>query len=367
MAASSTPDARYPPSESEKSVKSAADKAALRLRPPRSLPPWIDSYEERYGPAPESQLRLLNPPARVVRPQHNSTPNELQRRVSKDGFVTWDDPHLGPAKDVRAKIPHFLRYGRASMRGRKWDHLRSAEPVIVAGYSPATAQPALAWHEFLHASAWGHIPNEESEVVDYEVLKKLQPSFNRDAEVLHPLDAKGSRRRRTMGLYKRVWNAIMRSSLSPLLFRLGVMVTSILALGIATRIYQREDSIDRNSAERTQAAVAVAVDCVAIPYIGYMIWDEYTGKPVGLRSGFSKVRLVLLDLFFVIFKSASTALAFEGLVFHNVRESNLLDLSTALGVFELVGLISWTMTFTVNIFRTVERLGGGADNDISAA
>lgn len=253
------------------------------------------------------------------------------------------------------------------MRGRKWDHLRSAEPVIVAGYSPATAQPALAWHEFLHASAWGHIPNEESEVVDYEVLKKLQPSFNRDAEVLHPLDAKGSRRRRTMGLYKRVWNAIMRSSLSPLLFRLGVMVTSILALGIATRIYQREDSIDRNSAERTQAAVAVAVDCVAIPYIGYMIWDEYTGKPVGLRSGFSKVRLVLLDLFFVIFKSASTALAFEGLVFHNVRESNLLDLSTALGVFELVGLISWTMTFTVNIFRTVERLGGGADNDISAA
>ncbi|KJZ79779.1 hypothetical protein HIM_00493 [Hirsutella minnesotensis 3608] len=352
------------PHHSADTISSAAEKETLRLRPPRSLPPWIDSYEERFGPAPEDQLRLLNQPARVVRPQHNSTPNEPRRRVSKDGFVSWEDPQLGPAKDVRAKIPHFLRHGRASMRGRKWDHLRSAEPVIVAGY-PATAQPALAWQDFIHASAWGHPANEDSEVVDYEVMRKLQPSFDRDVDMpLNPLDPKASRGRRTIAFYKRAWNAVMRNSLSPLLFRLAVVVTSVLALGIATRIYQRENSIDRESAERTQSAVAIAVDCVAIPYIGYMIWDEYTGKPVGLRSAVSKVRLILLDLIFVIFKSASTALAFESLVFHNVSETHLLRLSATLGAFELLGLISWTMTFTVNIFRTVERLGGGGqDND----
>ncbi|KND93253.1 Regulator of phospholipase D SRF1 [Tolypocladium ophioglossoides CBS 100239] len=369
MSAASSPRPATPPGPSNvpgfvRTADSYAESSTLRLRPPRSLPPWIDSYEERYGPPPESQLRLLNPPARVVRAQHNATPNEPRRRVSKDGFVAWDDPHLGPAQDVRARIPHFLRYGRASMRGRQWDHLRTAEPVIVAGYSPATAQPALAWQEFIHSSAWGHMPNEKSEVVDYEVLKKLQPTFDRSVGMqLNPHDPKASRRRRTVVFYKRAWNTVLRHSLSPLLFRLTVMVTSVLALGIAARIYYLEDAIDRESAERTQSAVAVVVDCVAIPYIGYMIWDEYTGKPVGLRSGVSKIRLILLDLFFIIFKSASTALAFESLVYHNVRESNLLHLSAALGVFELVGLISWTMNFTVNIFRTVERLGGGGDND----
>ncbi|GJN67010.1 hypothetical protein VFPFJ_00815 [Purpureocillium lilacinum] len=338
---------------------------ALRLRPPRSLPPWIDSYEKRYGQPPDDQLRLLSPPSRTVRPQHNSTPDQPRRRVSKDGFVAWEDPQLGPAQDARARIPHFLRHGRASMRGRKWDHLRTADPVIVPGYySPATAAPALAWHEFLHSSAWGRAPGEESEVVDYEAMRKLQPTFDRRADdVLNPHDSKakghGSRRRRTAAFYKRAWNVLIRHSLSPLLFRLAVAVTSILALAVAARILVLEDSHDRETAERTQSLVAIVVDCVAIPYTGYMIYDEYTGKPVGLRSGVSKIRLILLDLFFIIFKSASTALAFESLVYHNVRETNLLHLAAALGAFELVGLISWTMNFIVNVFRTVERLGGG--------
>ncbi|KAJ6444386.1 mutator-like element transposase [Purpureocillium lavendulum] len=326
---------------------------------------WIDSYEKRYGPPPDDQLRLLSPPSRTVRPQHNSAPDEPQRRVSKDGFVAWEDPQLGPAQDARARIPHFLRHGRASMRGRKWDHLRTADPVIVPGYySPATAAPALAWHEFLHSSAWGRSPGEESEVVDYEVLRKLQPTFDqRPEQGLGHHDSKskarGSRRGRTAAFYKRAWNVLIRHSLSPLLFRLAVAVTSILALAIAARILVLEDSHDRETAERTQSLVAIVVDCVAIPYTGYMIYDEYTGKPVGLRSGVSKIRLILLDLFFIIFKSASTALAFESLVYHNVRETNLLHLAAALGAFELVGLISWTMNFIVNVFRTVERLGGG--------
>lgn len=290
--------------------------------------------------------------------------------MSKDGFVDVDDPHLGPAQGSRAKIPHFLRYGRASMRGRKWDHLRSAEPVIVPGYNPgyrpATAQPALAWQDFINSSAWGRMPNEESEVVDPEVLNKLQPTFNRPVDApMNPLDPRASKTKRTLALYKRVWNLVVRHSLAPLLFRLTVMVTSILALGIAARIFQLENAHDANGkdpAEPTQSVVAVAVDCVAIPYIGYMIWDEYTGKPLGLRSGVSKISLILLDLFFIIFKSVSTALAFESLIYHSLPESLIRGLSKALAAFMLIGLIAWTMNFTVNIFRTVERLGGGDDD-----
>ena len=328
---------------------------------------WIDSYEEKYGPANNNQLKLLRPPASVPAHHHhhpNSKPFEAQRRVSKDGYVDWDDPRLGPAQDSRAKIPHFLRYGRASMRGRKWDHLRSAEPVIVPGHTSAVASKHVPWDEFVHSSSWGHIPGEDSEIVDHSYLEKLQPTFADDPTGgFSHLHTQTSRRKRTLAPWKRIWILSLRHSLSPLILRLIVMVTSIVALGIAGRMYVLEKGVHQASAERTQSLMAIVVDCVAIPYIGYMIWDEYTGKPLGLRTGVSKMALIMLDLFFIIFKSASTALAFESLVYHNVKEKTVRSLAKALATFMLVALISWTMNFTVNIFRTVERLGGGDDED----
>jgi hypothetical protein len=94
-----------------------------------------------------------------------------------------------------------------------------------------------------------------------------------------------------------------------------------------------------------------------------MTWDEYTGKPLGLRPPTQKISLILMDLFFIIFKSISTTLAFEALVRHNTL-ANLLELrySQALAAFQIVSLISWTLTFTVNVFRLVQRLGGGEED-----
>lgn len=275
------------------------DTQGPRLRAPRTLPPWIDSYEENHGPVSHDQLHLLRPPA-AVPAHHNAAPDDPQRRVSKDGFVYLEDSRLGPAQTARAKIPHFLRYGRASRRGRKWDHLRTAEPVIVHNYTgPTINQDSAAWSDFVRSSRWGPLSGEESEVVEPGYLEKLQPNFNNPAiGGYNALDVRNSRRTRTKTFSKRMWNLVMRGSLSPLLFRLIVMVTSILALAIAGRIYVLEDNYKRDSAERTQSVVAIVVDCVAIPYIGYMIWDEYTGKPLGLRSGVSKISLIMLDLFF---------------------------------------------------------------------
>ncbi|KAK0388548.1 hypothetical protein NLU13_4791 [Sarocladium strictum] len=340
-----------------------------RLRTPRTLPPWVDSYAPRYGSAGPDQFHLLNPPPRT-RPHHlNSTPTDLNhRRISTDGFVDYDDERLGPGKKPLGKVTHFFKFaGRGSLHGRKWDHLRTDEPVIVPMSSrvhPAMQNP-LGWKDFLHSSSYGHSQNEKSEIVDPEMLDQLQPNFNRPVEEpINPLDPRMSRPRRTLALSKRAWYFIMRSSFIPLMFRLTVMVTSILALGVSARIFRLEAGWKEDSAERTQALVAVVVDCVAIPYIGYMIYDEYTGKPLGLRSGVSKMCLILLDLFFIIFKSASTALAFESVVYHNLKQPDLRALSKVLAVFQLIGLIAWDMTFTVNIFRTVERLGGGEDDSV---
>ncbi|KAK4189255.1 hypothetical protein QBC35DRAFT_148532 [Podospora australis] len=327
---------------------------------PRSLPPWIDSYETRYGSPNEETIRALSAPLpRAASPHHIHAENEPQRRVSKDGFVYEPTPGLtteGQRRSSRARLRKILLRKDAAERGRKWDHLRSAEPVIVPRHNRGTP-----WRSYVQSSRYGHLPGEHAEIVDPEVLQKLQPSFD------HPMDAprlleSAGRRRKNKLLYQRAWRVILTHPLVPLAFRLTVLLTSIVALALSAKIFQIENNEEEtNTSERTQSIVAIVVDTVAVPYIGYMTWDEYTGKPLGLRRATQKISLVLMDLFFIIFKSASTTLAFEALVYHNSLDRQVSEYSQALAAFQTVGLISWSFTFAVNVFRLVQKLGGGED------
>ncbi|KAK0629647.1 hypothetical protein B0T17DRAFT_615397 [Bombardia bombarda] len=345
---------------STRSRGSGADPIARR-RPPRTLPSWLDSYEQEYGAPTEEQLRSLDrPPPPALRPQHNSAPGEPDRRVSRDGFVYESSTMIGTEAESSKmdSVRRMLKHKTGAERGRRWDHLRSAEPVIIHRYTHTTANSP--WRGFVQSSRYGHIPGEESEIVDPEMLEKLQPNFNNPVDIPRPLDTNRSRKARTAALYKRMWQSMLRHPLVPLAFRLIVLLTSTVALALSVRIFEIErGESNNNSSERTQAIVAIVVDSLAIPYIGYMTWDEYTGKPLGLRLATEKISLVLMDLFFIIFKSASTALAFEALVYHNSKEREVRQYSQALAAFQTVGLISWTLTFTVNVFRLVEKLGGG--------
>ncbi|KAK3940104.1 hypothetical protein QBC46DRAFT_341815 [Diplogelasinospora grovesii] len=349
-------------SASARTSSTVGSTAGARLRAPRSLPSWIDSYEARYGTPTEDDLRALKqPPPRALPPQRNNAPGEPQRRVSKDGFVWSMDGLESQAKRGSGdKLRQMLGRKNGADRGRKWDHLRSAEPVIVPGYIPVN--PNSQWRDFVQSSEYGHLPNEESEIVEPEMLDTLQPRFNYPVNVPRPLNGRNTRQGRTAALYKRAWNIILRHPLVPLLFRLTVLLTSIVALALSARIFELERAEEnKNTSERAQALVAIVVDTLAIPYIGYMTKDEYTGKPLGLRPATQKISLVLMDLFFIIFKSASTTLAFEALVYHNSREGEVQQYSRALAAFQTVGLISWTLTFSVNVFRLVQKLGGGEE------
>lgn len=305
-------------------------------------------------------MRALNrPPPNAAIPQHNNTPSELQRRISRDGYVDPGDPALVEIKQSRLRLQNVLRKGGAE-RGRKWDHLRTAEPVVVSKFLMGP-DPGSPWRNFVRSSQYGHLPNEEAQVIDVDELDKLQPGFNNPVDIPRSADRKRSRATRTAALYKRFWNGLLKHPLVPLAFRLTVLLTSIIALALGIKLFQAEEGKPNRGAEWTQSVVAIVVDCVAIPYIGYMIRDEYTGKPLGLRSASSKMTLVLMDLFFIIFKSASTTLAFEALVYHNSPVKTVVRYSRALAAFQTVGLISWTMTFTVNVFRLVQRLGGSEE------
>lgn len=146
----------------------------------------------------------------------------------------------------------------------------------------------------------------------------------------------------------------------PLIFRITVFTTSLIALGLSTSIHHLSNkyTYDQNAS----ATMAIVVDVVAIPYILYITWDEYTGKPLGLRSPKAKIRLVLLDLFFIIFESANLALAFAALTDDdgscqtgpaNGRNNIVCGRVNALCAILMIALIAWGLTFAVSIFRLV--------------
>lgn len=145
--------------------------------------------------------------------------------------------------------------------------------------------------------------------------------------------------------------------LVPLVFRVTVLITSVVALGLSTSVHHLSDKY--SYAQNPSTTMAIVVDVVAIPYILYITWDEYTGKPLGLRSPKAKIRLVLLDLFFIIFESANLALAFAALTDGNgscqkgVNGTNeiICGRVEALCGILMIALVAWSSTFNVSIFR----------------
>ncbi|KAI0486184.1 hypothetical protein F4859DRAFT_469411 [Xylaria cf. heliscus] len=331
-----------------------------------TVPAWVELYDEEVH-GPQSQASV-HPPPPSVHPEQIKGNHSLKRRVSKDGYVDWVDEKHGRV----SKLPVFLRK-RADRPGRRWDHLRTSEPVIMGlGYRSPDEDPYNRWRDFIHSSSYGHDPHDQYEVVDQSILDQLMPGLDEPVRTpLYPLDSKTNRSRQNAWFMK-IGNFVLRHPIAPLIFRLIVLLTTISALGLATVIYRRErdpEIVGSNRPETSQAIVAIIIDSVAIPYILYMTWDEYTGKPLGLRNPAQKVSLTLLDLIFIVLKSASAALAFEALVYHSgdgkarsprgrAQEVESLDLARGLAALTLVGLIAWILNFTISVFRLAEKLGG---------
>jgi hypothetical protein len=145
--------------------------------------------------------------------------------------------------------------------------------------------------------------------------------------------------------------------LIPLIFRIIVLTTSTIALALSGSVHHFSKRFSYPQSPST--TMAIVVDVVAIPYIGYITWDEYTGKPLGLRSPKAKIRLVLLDLFFIIFESANLSLAFAALTDDNgaCKEGlngynfTICSRIKALCAILMIALIAWSLTFSVSIFR----------------
>ncbi|KAI5779293.1 hypothetical protein EDC01DRAFT_671451 [Geopyxis carbonaria] len=174
--------------------------------------------------------------------------------------------------------------------------------------------------------------------------------------------------------YKRIHIILLNSPMVPLTFRAILWTFSLIALALAGSIFHL--SRVYGFAQKPSTIMAIAVDAIALGYLIYITWDEYSGKPVGLRSPKAKIRLIMLDLLFIVFDSANLSLAFDTL--YDVRwscrsvssssdgweqSSNstrtvdpICDRQRALAAFLFLALCAWVATFMVSIFRVVERV-----------
>ncbi|PBP24749.1 hypothetical protein BUE80_DR004306 [Diplocarpon rosae] len=345
-----------------------AENAAAQ-RAVKSLPPWVASYEDEDDvPINKATDRLLSPLPRAHSAQHHYTPTDPTRRESKDGYVDLIDER------TNQKETGFFGGHKGPVKGRKWDHIRDSEPVIVQGGDLPTSSP---WVPFIKSSMYAPARNEDRKVVTPEFLQQQTPGYDKpwrgDAE-----NGEGSEKFSTLlyskkkrkTLLGRIQHKILFHPMVPLIFRITVLITSMVALSISASVHHLSDKYiyDQNAS----TTMAIVVDVVAIPYILYITWDEYTGKPLGLRSPKAKIRLVLLDLVFIIFESANLALAFGALIDsdgacmtgpNSERNSVVCGRVKSLCAILMIALIAWSLTFSVSIFRLVERVGGREEGD----
>lgn len=192
-------------------------------------------------------------------------------------------------------------------------------------------------------------------------------------------------RRKRQVWYKRAQFTILRNPFIPLAFRMVIFIFALVALGLGVSIYHETgriaECIHQNprsiACERLvggdeldyyrdpSGLMAVIVDVIALVYTLYITYDEYFSKPLGLRPARAKVRLVLLDLFFVVFQSANLSLSFESLTVDEgacqsgdvprtaSRFIHVCHRAQALSAVLLISLTAWLMTFSISVLRYV--------------
>ena len=246
------------------------------------------------------------------------------------------------------------------------------------------------WTSFASPSAYAH-ENFNTEKVDHEWLNNLT-DYSKPWLADHDdddVDDDSSRyrafRRKRKVWYKRVQFWVLRNPFIPLMFRMVVLTFAIAAMALGASIYEEGGRIKKciqqpprnrsaecilrvgpnttNYYQDPSGLMATIVDAIAIIYTVYITYDEYFSKPLGLRRARAKVRLVLLDLFFVVFQSANLALSFESLTvdegacktstvpMRTSRFANLCDRAESLSSVLLVSLTAWLLTFSVSVLR----------------
>jgi len=140
-----------------------------------SFTAWICSYEEGEGILNAKPTdRLLSTPSRAHSAQHHYAPTNPTRRMSQDGYIdNYDDASHGVGKKPETG---FFGGHKEPVRGRKWDHARDGDPVIMQSGVLPTSSP---WRTYIKASMYGPALDEDSKRVDEDFLHQQTPGYQR--------------------------------------------------------------------------------------------------------------------------------------------------------------------------------------------
>ena len=218
----------------------------------------------------------------------------------------------------------------------------------------AVQEPGSRWRAFANSSAYP-TTLASGVVVTEEWLRQNGPDYSRpwlagasDGDPEQDPAGLYRFRAKRRAWYIRAQRTVLRNPMIPMVIRMNVWCFSAVALGLACSIHHLTDKhFEINATPSTN--MAIVVDAVALVYLLYITYDEYSGKPLGLRPAKAKMRLIFLDLFFIVFDSANLSLAFEAI------EGSCQDLvcsrQKALASVLLIALIAWLLTFSISVMR----------------
>ncbi|KAL9104039.1 MAG: hypothetical protein Q9163_000978 [Psora crenata] len=275
---------------------------------------------------------------------------------------------LSPAEAYLAQHNNSPSGKRTSSRSQ--ENLRDDDRVHAT-----PADTSSRWRAFVTATAYPSPYTDKGKIVSEEWLRQNGPDYDQpwlagreegDEENGTAALFKSKTKRRAW--YLRMQRTILRSPVVPMVIRMIVFGFSVIALGLACSIHHITDLSDNVATSNPSTDMAIVVDAVALVYLLYITYDEYSGKPLGLRPATAKMRLILLDLFFIVFDSANLSLAFEA-IRNDVCKGNteneqctatqtqlfhaVLMRQRALASVLLMALIAWLLTFGISVARFV--------------
>ncbi len=302
---------------------------------------WVHTLDEDDEEITGAAHSLLNTPPGAQRAQHNTTPSP------------------------RFKRRHRLKPDQP--RSRLYDSQREWTPPLPTSH---LTEMDSRWRAFAEASAYPHISAEGGGIVSEEWLQQNGADYSRpwladlgDGDPEKGLAGLYRFRAKRRAWYVRVQRTILRNPIIPVVIRMNVWSYSAVALALAASSHHITDNIDGIN-QTPSTDMAIIVDAVAMVYLLYITWDEYSGKPLGLRPAKAKMRLIFLDLFFIVFDSANLSLAFEAIRSqdgckissaqaekHLVNSDVICDRQKALASVLLIALIAWLLTFAISVLR----------------
>lgn len=298
----------------------------------RTVPTWVHVLEDDDGEQTQVTTRLLP-----------SSPPDVQ--VAEHHYHSAEP-------SSRPKPP----------RGRLHDQEREWAPPFPSG---PPNEHSSRWRSYINAAAYPALTSDGEEVVTPEWLAQNGPDYSKPwmaGAGEGDMENGWSIRAKRKVWWKRAQRTVLRSPMIPLVIRSIVWVSSLIALAVAASIHhithQNGELPNSASTETASTEMAITVDAIALVYLLYITYDEYSSKPLGLRSARSKMRLILLDLFFIVFDSANLSLAFEaghtrGICDKKTKDVRRCPRQNALASVLLIALIAWLLTFSISVLRLV--------------